>query len=83
MIGARRMDAPGVPAATSKIHFQRSVANITVYSDVQGIATGERIGSGNIEFWPNNYEPGNSANVPGASSRDYDFGDSPSQPVDG
>lgn len=72
-----------VPTASSGIRFQQSVANITVVSDKQGIATGERIGAGNIEFWPHNYTPKNSANVPGASDSLYDFGDSPVDPVGG
>ena len=44
---------------------------------------GEVLSGGNIEFWPNNYEQANSAGVPNASSETFDFGDSPTDPVDG
>ena len=30
--------------------------------------TGTNLAGGNIEFWPNNYGPNNSAKVPNASS---------------
>ena len=45
--------------------------------------TGTDLAGGNIEFWPNNYGPDNSANVPNASSEVYDFGDQPTDPADG
>src|SRR5439155_1310391 len=41
------------------------------------------LSGGNIEFWPNNYAEGNSANVPNASSETFDFGDTPTDPIDG
>ena len=56
---------------------------MTVYSNVKGITTGPGLTGGNIEFWPNNYGPANSANVPNASSQTWDFGDEPSDPADG
>lgn len=73
----------GVPTVASGIRFQQSVANITVVSDAPGIRTGERIGAGNIEFWPNNYNAKNSADVPGANAGLYDIGDSPADPLEG
>lgn len=73
----------GVPTAASGAVFQQAVENLTVFTDVAGIATGERIGPGNIEFWPSNYAPQNPAGVPGASDADYDFGDAPSGPPNG
>ncbi|MBM4156942.1 MAG: hypothetical protein FJ221_18250 [Lentisphaerae bacterium] len=73
----------GVPVSGSGAVFQQTVENLTVITDVDGIATGERIGPGNIEFWPSNYGTKNPAGVPGASDTDYDFGDAPSNPQDG
>ena len=73
----------GVPTASLGVHFQRNVANMDVYSNVKGVVNGTGLTGGNIEFWPNNYGPGNSASVPNASSEVYDFGDEPSDPVDG
>lgn len=73
----------GVPAAASKASFQQSVANMNVFSNVKGIATGTGLKAGNIEFWPNNYGAENAAKVPGASSQLYDFGDVPADPVSG
>ena len=73
----------GVPTLGSGASFQEDVANLTVISNVAGIATGERLAGGNIEFWPNNYSTGNSMNVPNASGNTYDFGDQMHDPVDG
>ena len=73
----------GVPTTASGAHFQRNVAKLNVYSNVKGIVTGEGLAGGNLEFWPNNYAPGNSANVPHASSEIFDFGDQPDDPTDG
>ncbi|MGB7327125.1 MAG: sialate O-acetylesterase [Rubripirellula sp.] len=73
----------GIPTAASKAMFQQSLSSVDVYSNVAGIVTGTNIKTGNIEFWPNNYGPGNDANVKGASGTKYDFGDVASQPVDG
>jgi sialate O-acetylesterase len=67
----------------SGAHFQQNVANLNVYSNVKGIVTGAGLAGGNIEFWPNNYGPANSANVPNASGEVYDFGDEPTDPADG
>jgi sialate O-acetylesterase len=77
------LDKIGVPTAKSGAHFQRNVAHMDVYSNVKGIVTGTGLAGGNLEFWPNNYGPANSARVPHASSQVYDFGDQPSDPVDG
>ena len=77
------LDKIGVPTVRSGAHFQRNVANINVYSNVKGIVTGTGLQGGNIEFWPNNYGPANSANVPNASGEVWDFGDEPGDPVDG
>jgi sialate O-acetylesterase len=73
----------GVPTISSEAHFQQNVARLNVYSNVKGIVTGSGLAGGNIEFWPNNYGPANSANVPNASGDVYDFGDQPTDPADG
>jgi sialate O-acetylesterase len=73
----------GVPTANSRAHFQQNIVNMNVYSNVKGIKTGEGLSGGNMEFWPNNYGPNNGANVPNASSDVYDFGDQPTDPVEG
>ena len=73
----------GVPVFGSGAHFQQNVANLDVYSSVKGIVTGSQLNGGNIEFWPNNYGPQNSANVPNASADIFDFGDQPTDPEDG
>ncbi len=65
----------GVPNVTSGAFFQQNVANMNVASNVAGIVTGNGITTGNIEFWPSNYNASNALSVPGASASTYDFGD--------
>jgi sialate O-acetylesterase len=77
------LDKIGVPTARSGARFQRNVSNMNVYSNVKGIVTGTGLAGGNLEFWPNNYGPANSAKVRNASDQTYDFGDDPGDPVDG
>ena len=72
----------GVPTLTSGAHFQQPVAHINVWSNA-GVRTGVQLSGGHIEFWPNNYGQGNAAEVAGASSRVYDFGDQPVEPANG
>lgn len=48
---------------------------MTVISNVAGVATGTSITTGNIEFWPSDYNATNAANVPNASATAFDFGD--------
>ena len=55
--------------------FQQPLSNLDIFSNVKDIVTGTGITGGNIEFWPNNYGPANSAKVPNASDSVYDFGD--------
>ena len=45
--------------------------------------TGTGLAGGNLEFWPNNYGPINSANVTNASDATFDFGDQLTDPADG
>jgi sialate O-acetylesterase len=73
----------GVPVFGSGADFQQNVANMDVFSNVKGIATGTGLAGGDLEFWPNNYGPANSANVPNASSDVFDFGDQRTDPADG
>jgi sialate O-acetylesterase len=73
----------GIPTVESGAHFQQNVAHLNVYSNVREITTGTNLSGGNIEFWPNNYGQGNSANVPNASGEVYDFGDQPTDPDNG
>ncbi|MCX6928550.1 MAG: GDSL-type esterase/lipase family protein, partial [Verrucomicrobia bacterium] len=68
----------GVPTLSSGAFFQQSVANMKVDSSVAGIITGSGLSGGNIEFWPSNSSPINSAHVPKAKDAAYDWGDSPS-----
>jgi sialate O-acetylesterase len=77
------LDKIGVPTAVSGGHFQQNVASLNVYSNVRGIVTGTNLSGGNIEFWPGNYGPANSENVPNASAQAYDFGDQPADPLEG
>lgn len=73
----------GIPTIGSKADFQQSVTAMDVFSNVDGIATGTAIDSGNIEFWPGNYSAQNAANVKGASAGVYDYGDAKGEPTDG
>jgi sialate O-acetylesterase len=73
----------GIPSVDTKAVFQQKVTNMTVLSNVKAITTGENLATGNIEFWPNNYNPANSAGIPDASAGIYDFGDQPAEPVAG
>ncbi|WP_339733538.1 sialate O-acetylesterase [uncultured Gimesia sp.] len=73
----------GVPTFSSKAVFQTQVDNLNVVSNVTGIATGNGLPGGNIEFWSSNYGPTNSKNVPNASATLWDFGDEPGPPADG
>ncbi len=67
----------GVPTTATATTFQQSVANMTVVSNVPGVSTGSGL-TGNLEFWPTNYQQANGAGVPGASDATYDFGDTAS-----
>ena len=73
----------GIPTIQSGATFQQNVKNMNVFSNVKDVVTGTCLAGGNIEFWPNHYAPANSANVPNASGKNYDFGDQMSDPPDG
>ncbi|MBI1367610.1 MAG: 9-O-acetylesterase [Planctomycetes bacterium] len=72
----------GIPTFVSDATFQQKVEAMTIASNVNGIKTGSNL-AGNIEFWPNNYAPPNTASVPGASNEAYDIGDQLAEPKDG
>jgi lysophospholipase L1-like esterase len=67
----------GVPTAASGAFFQQAITNMNVQSSVAQIVSGTNLSGGNIEFWPMNTNPANSANVANASGAAYDWGDSP------
>lgn len=73
----------GIPTAVSGAKFQMGTANMTVISNMPGIVNSVGLTSGNIEFWPHNYGPINSAKVANASDSVYDWGDQISPPVNG
>jgi sialate O-acetylesterase len=73
----------GVPTAASGARFQQNVEEMNVFSDVKRVVTGTGLTGGNIEFWSSNYAPDNAAQVPGASSQAYDFGDAPADGAEG
>lgn len=73
----------GIPTYASGADFQQPLSNLTVVSNVPGVARGMGIKAGQIEFWPNNYGQSNAAKVPGASSSTFDFGDEKTEPRDG
>ncbi len=73
----------GVPTVSSAAFFQQRVANLEITSNALGIINGANLNTGHMEFWPNNYAPGNSALIPNASPGMYDFGDDPANPIHG
>jgi hypothetical protein len=72
-----------IPSAASGAFFQQEVANLVVASNDKEVTAGTFATGGNIEFWPNNYGPANSAHVANASDQLFDFGDQPTSPKDG
>ena len=65
----------GIPHVSHKGIFQQNVTNMEIRSNVKGLTCG-KFPSGNIEFTPHNYTPGNSRKVPNALNEKYDAGDS-------
>ncbi|MBR6470479.1 MAG: hypothetical protein IKS83_01655, partial [Victivallales bacterium] len=72
----------GIPTAVSGASFQTKVRNLTVVTNVPGLAS-KTYPEGNIEFFPNNYHVTAKLNLPGNNGGKYDFDDSPSSPLDG
>jgi sialate O-acetylesterase len=73
----------GIPTVASQAVFQQTVESMDVYSNVDSLATGVSLATGNIEFWPHNYGTQNGAGIKGASGNVYDFGDQSAPPQDG
>jgi hypothetical protein len=73
----------GIPTVESGARFQQKVTNMNVIVNANGITGGNALDSGNIEFWPNNYGPNNSANIPNAAQDKFDFGDGMGAPDQG
>lgn len=63
-----------VPVFGSGIMFQQNVKNLNLLTNEKSLKSGT-YPDGNVEMWPNNYAGSNGANVPGANSNVYDFGD--------
>ncbi len=57
--------------------FHQKIANLVVASNVPSIKTGN-FPEGNIEFWPLNYGPNRTLNLPEGRSDVFDFDDTPS-----
>ena len=72
----------GVPTSASGARFQQEIRNLEIKSNVPGLTTGA-IATGNIEFWPNNYDPTNVKNAPGGNDSIYDCGDRMTDPAAG
>jgi lysophospholipase L1-like esterase len=70
-----RADKLGVPTLSSGELYQRYVTNMNVFCNVPGVTTGTGIMTGNLEFWPYNYNTANAKGVPNANAGTYDFGD--------
>ena len=69
----------GVPTFNRGTMWQQYVSNLNVFASANvaniSVTTGTSIPAGNIEFWPSDYNGGNTLNIPGASATAYDFGD--------
>ncbi len=64
-----------LPTAQSGAFYQIPVASLNIRSNVAGVTTGDGLTGGRLEFWPGDSSPVNTANVSGASSTIFDFGD--------
>lgn len=56
--------------------FQQQVTGVIVKSNDKGVTSGVFADGCNIEFYPCNFGPQNTAKIPGAENGVYDFGDS-------
>ncbi|HOD81452.1 MAG: hypothetical protein BWX88_03900 [Planctomycetes bacterium ADurb.Bin126] len=65
----------GIPTTSSGMLAQHKLSNMSVYSNSGSVTTGANIGTGNIEFWPSDYNASNAVAIPGASGSTYDYGD--------
>lgn len=69
--------ALAVPAGPQAGRLQARVANLTVRSNVEGIATCDGYDGGSIEFWTDSYHPDVALDGIGGDGRKYDFNDKP------
>jgi len=75
---ADKIGVPGrnVVNGNGNTTIQQFLTNMNVYaSSGASVTTGTGIQTGNIEFWPHNYQQPSSEGVPGASDSYFDFGD--------
>ncbi|MGC3957622.1 MAG: hypothetical protein QM813_06635 [Verrucomicrobiota bacterium] len=65
----------GVPTFESGAFFQQAVTNLNVWSNVKRCCGGDEAARRKHGILASNYGPDNAAQVPGASSQVFDFGD--------
>jgi uncharacterized delta-60 repeat protein len=65
----------GVPVNSTGAVFQQQVNNMNVFSNVAGVTTGTSITTGNIEFWPYDYNQSSGLAGIGGDGNAYDFND--------
>ncbi|MDR2643239.1 MAG: hypothetical protein LBC74_10635 [Planctomycetaceae bacterium] len=66
----------GVPVMSIDRTYQQVISDVKIYSNVEGVETGEFKDGCNVEFWPGNTTKNNTINIPDANSS-YDWGDGP------
>lgn len=73
-----------VPYRNCGFSWQQKVTNLRVFSNVHGLVTGGTIAEGNVEMWPNAYNPGSTLGNLGADQGKtvYDWDDAPTGPSD-
>ena len=64
----------GVPSLDRNVKFQQKVSNMNVVSNSTAVTIGTGITTGNIEFWPSNYDTTGVLGVGGNDGK-YDFDD--------
>jgi len=69
----------GLPhSVNNPVKFQQIITNMSVVAGGGAelrVTTGENISTGNIEFWPSNYNAIDGGNIPGSDDNVRDFGD--------
>jgi len=66
----------GVPTAARGAVIQKDVYNMNIYAAPAASVTTGTIATGNLEFWPSDYNAYNDRNITGANNSNYDCGDS-------
>ena len=77
---AQTLATAGIPTlqVVNGAPIQTTLSNMDVFSsitDTDIIATGTGLATGNIEFWPGNYDGSNANNIPNADAALFDWGD--------